>query len=192
MAFCSAGLHKKRALQGYGISLRYFCRQKHTLRVPSDPCHRQGVRKSAQQRAVKIKFKKNQKFSKKEKRALDTKRAWVIYSFSRRNEAAASRKGGQKSLKKIKKINKALDKLVKSVLISFSPSVKTVDTSSLKRKSVKEKERQDSRRRRKFPSVWKSFSSIERMPAEPRKRFCKRRPEPGGSGCSYQFIGWDG
>mgnify|MGYP004516004825 CR=1 FL=1 len=29
--------------------------------------------------------------------------------------------------------------------------------SSLKRKSVKEKERQDSRRRRKFPSVWKSF-----------------------------------
>ena len=72
----------------------------------------------------------------------------------------------KKVSKKIKKINKALDKLVKSVLISFSPSVKTVDTGSLKRKSVKEKERQDSRRRRKFPSVWKSFSSIERMPAE--------------------------
>ena len=72
-----------------------------------DPCHRQGVRFCAQQRAVKIKFKKNQKFSKKEKRALDTKRAWVIYSFSRRNEAAASRKGGQKALKKIKKINRS-------------------------------------------------------------------------------------
>ena len=161
MAFCSARLHKNRALQGYGISLRYFCRQKHTLRVPSDPlpqagraqkrtvkspslrsklaawrrhagslpqagtcvkahskisrvcgansqrgadtqdpCHRQGVRFCAQQRAVKIKFKKNQKFSKKEKRALDTKRAWVIYSFSRRNEAAASRKGRQKASKK--------------------------------------------------------------------------------------------
>ena len=140
----------------------------------------------------KNKIQKNQKFSKKDKRALDTKRVWVIYSFSRRNEAAASRKGGQKASKKIKKLTKALDKLVKSVLISFSPSVKTVDTGSLKRKSVKEKERQDSRRRRKFPSVWKSFSSIERMPAEPRKRFCKRRPEPEGSGCSYQFIGWDG
>ncbi|WP_288517548.1 hypothetical protein, partial [uncultured Treponema sp.] len=59
----------------------------------------------------------------------------------------------KKPQKKIKKINKALDKLVGSVLISFSPSVKTADTSSLKRKSVKEKERQDSRRRRKFPSV---------------------------------------
>ena len=105
------------------------------------------VRKSAQQRAVKIKIKKNQKFSKKEKRALDTKRVWVIYSFSRRNEAAASRKGGQKASKKIKKLTKALDKLVKSVLTSFSPSVKTADTSSLKRKSVKEKERQDSRQK---------------------------------------------
>ena len=83
--------------------------------------------------------KKNQKFSKKEKRALDTKRVWVIYSFSRRNEAAASRKGGQKASKKIKKLTEALDKLVKSVLISFSPSVKTADTGSLKRKSVKEK-----------------------------------------------------
>ena len=66
---------------------------------------------------------------------LDTKRAWVIYSFSRRNEAAASRKGRQKASKKIKKkLTKALDKLVKLVLISFSPSVKTVDTSSLKKK----------------------------------------------------------
>ena len=135
MAFCSARLHKNRALQGYGISLRYFCRQKHTLRVPSDPCHRQGrarkrtvkspgfakqsrsvaqtrgipchrqgrARKRTVTRCKKIKFKKNQKFSKKEKRALDTKRVWVIYSFSRRNEAAVSRKGRQKSLRKNKK-----------------------------------------------------------------------------------------
>ena len=120
-------------------------------------------------RLFRVSLKKSKNFQKKEKIALDTKRVWVIYSFSRRNEAAASRKGRQKASKKIKKINKALDKLVKSVLISFSPSVKTADTSSLKRKSVKEKERQDSRRRRKFPSVWKSFSSIERMPAELRK-----------------------
>ena len=138
MAFCSARLHKNRALQGYGISLRYFCRQKHTLRVPSDPCHRQSVRGSAQSnlpglrsklaawrrhagslpqagraqkrtvtRCKKIKFKKNQKFSKKEKRARDTKRGWVIYSFSRRNEPAVSRKGRQKASKKIKKINRS-------------------------------------------------------------------------------------
>lgn len=33
------------------------------------------------------------------------------------------------------------------MLISFSPSVRTVDTGSLKRKSVREKERQDGRRR---------------------------------------------
>ena len=49
-------------------------------------------------------------------------------------------KGQTRSLKKNKKkLTEALDKLVKSVLISFSPSVKTVDVSSLKRKSVKEK-----------------------------------------------------
>ena len=49
-------------------------------------------------------------------------------------------KGWTKSLKKNKKkLTEALDKLVRPVLISFSPSVKTVDVSSLKRKSVKEK-----------------------------------------------------
>ena len=72
------------------------------------PCHRQGrAQKRTVTRCKKIKFKKNQKFSKKEKKALDTKRVWVIYSFSRRNEAAASRKGRQKALKKIKKINRS-------------------------------------------------------------------------------------
>ena len=73
-----------------------------------DPCHKQGrAQKRTVTRCKKIKFKKNQKFSKKEKRALDTKRVWVIYSFSRRNEAAASRKGRQKASKKIKKINRS-------------------------------------------------------------------------------------
>ena len=69
-----------------------------------DPCHRQG---RAQKRTVTRCKNKIQKFSKKDKRALDTKRVWVIYSFSRRNEAAASRKGRQKASKKIKKINKS-------------------------------------------------------------------------------------
>ena len=72
------------------------------------PCHRQGrAQKRTVTRCKKIKFKKNQKFSKKEKRARDTKRGWVIYSFSRRNEPAVSRKGRQKASKKIKKINRS-------------------------------------------------------------------------------------
>jgi len=58
-------------------------------------------------RLFRVPLKKIKNFQKKEKRALDTKRVWVIYSFSRRNEAAASRKGGQKASKKIKKINKS-------------------------------------------------------------------------------------
>ena len=49
---------------------------------------------------IQKKSKIFKKIQKKEKRALDTKRAWVIYSFSRRNEAAASRKGRQKASKK--------------------------------------------------------------------------------------------
>ena len=143
-------------------------------------------------RIFRVPLKKIRNFQKKRKERLTQNgHGWYILSHAATRQRPPERVD-KKASKKIKKINKALDKLVKSVLISFSPSVKTVDTSSLKRKSVKEKERQDSRRRCKFPSVWKSFSSIERMPAELRKRLCKRRPELKSSGCSYQFIGWDG
>jgi len=125
----------------------------------------------------RVPLKKIKNFQKKIKERLTQNGyGWYILSHAATRRRPPERVD-KKPQKNKKKLTKALDKLVKSVLISFTPSVKTVDASSLKRKSVKEKERQDSRRRRKFPSVWKSFSSIERMPAEPRKRFCKRRPE---------------
>ena len=125
----------------------------------------------------RVPLKKIKNFQKKIKERLTQNGyGWYILSHAATRRRPPERVD-KKPQKNKKKLTKALDKLVKSVLISFTPSVKTVDASSLKRKSVKEKERQDSRRKRKFPSVWKSFSSIEQMPAEPRKRFCKRRPE---------------
>lgn len=58
----------------------------------------------ARERAKKaVCRKKKQEFSKKRKRALDTRRDGAVYYFSRRAETAASRKGIKKSLKKNKK-----------------------------------------------------------------------------------------
>lgn len=74
---------------------------------------------------------------------------WYILSHAaarRRPPARADKKASEKNKKKL---TEALDKVAGLVLISFSPSVRTVDAGSLKRKSVKEKERQDSWRRRK-------------------------------------------
>ncbi len=98
-----AGRAQKRTVKSPSLRSKLAAWRRHAGSLPQAG----RARKRTVTRCKKIKFKKNQKFSKKEKRALDTKRVWVIYSFSRRNEAAASRKGRQKASKKIKKINRS-------------------------------------------------------------------------------------
>jgi len=79
------------------------------------------------------------------------------------------------------------------VLISFSPSVRTADTGSLKRKISEGKgktRRQAGTEVSAYAEKFFEYKTNAGGAAEAVLR--KRRPEPEGAGCSYQFIGWDG